>query len=285
MYFKDTSIQLSKIIESNVDSIVKNWLAEKIDTVISEKSVKTLYLTYSLIGSKVDLQGEFNIDAVQDDLKEYILLQNGNIRQLSRMYLLIKVLEADEVFFSPKIANIIQVADTGELETFLKFLILLPNPEKYKTAAVDSLRTNISTVFNAIAFNNPYPGKYFDESQWNQMYLKTAFMQGDLSAIKDIDKRANKDLARIISDYAHERWAASRDIDPYFWRPVTKFLNNDLLKDMQRLLQSENVAENEAAALCLFNSGLKEGQELLKAHPELIENVKNKTISWNSLKR
>lgn len=285
MYFKDTSIQLSKIIESNVDSIVKNWLAEKIDTVISEKSVKTLYLTYSLIGSKVDLQGEFNIDAVQDDLKEYILLQNGNIRQLTRMYLLINVLEADEVFFSPKIANIIQVADTGELETFLKFLILLPNPEKYKTAAVDSLRTNISTVFNAIAFNNPYPGKYFDESQWNQMYLKTAFMQGDLSAIKDIDKRANKDLARIISDYAHERWAASRDIDPYFWRPVTKFLNNDLLKDMQRLLQSENAAENEAAALCLFNSGLKEGQEILKAHPELIENVKNKTISWNSLKR
>ncbi len=285
MYFKDTSIQLSKIIESNVDSIVKNWLAEKIDTVISEKSVKTLYLTYSLIGSKVDLQGEFNIDAVQDDLKEYILLQNGNIRQLTRMYLLINVLEADEVFFSPKIANIIQVADTSELETFLKFLILLPNPEKYKTAAVDSLRTNISIVFNAIAFNNPYPGKYFDESQWNQMYLKTAFMQGDLSAIKDIDKRANKDLARIISDYAHERWAASRDIDPYFWRPVTKFLNNDLLKDMQRLLQSENVAENEAAALCLFNSGLKEGQEILKAHPELIENVKNKTISWNSLKR
>ena len=285
MYFKDTSIQLSKIIESNVDSIVKNWLAEKIDTVISEKSVKTLYLTYSLIGSKVDLQGEFNIDAVQDDLKEYILLQNGNIRQLTRMYLLINVLEADEVFFSPKIANIIQVADTGELETFLKFLILLPNPEKYKTAAVDSLRTNISTVFNAIAFNNPYPGKYFDESQWNQMYLKTAFMRGDLSAIKDIDKRANKDLARIISDYAHERWAASRDIDPYFWRPVTKFLNNDLLKDMQRLLQSENAAENEAAALCLFNSGLKEGQEILKAHPELIENVKNKTISWNSLKR
>ncbi len=285
MYFKDTSIQLSKIIESNVDSIVKNWLAEKIDTVISEKSVKTLYLTYSLIGSKVDLQGEFNIDAVQDDLKEYILLQNGNIRQLTRMYLLINVLEADEVFFSPKIANIIQVADTSELETFLKFLILLPNPEKYKTAAVDSLRTNISIVFNAIAFNNPYPGKYFDESQWNQMYLKTAFMQGDLSAIKDIDKRANKDLARIISDYAHERWAASRDIDPYFWRPVTKFLNNDLLKDMQRLLQSENAAENEAAALCLFNSGLKEGQEILKAHPELIENVKNKTISWNSLKR
>jgi hypothetical protein len=284
MHFKDTGIQLSKIIESNLDTVTENWLADKMNTITQAKSTKDLYLTYSLIATKVALDDTFDTSAFDADLKEYIHVQKGNVQQIVRIYLLLKVLEADEDFFSSKVANIIQVADTSELETFLKFLILLPNPEKYKTSAVDALRTNISTVFNAIAFNNPYPGKYFDEQQWNQMYLKTIFIEGDLSAILDVDERANKDLTRIIFDYAHERWAASREIDPYFWRPVSKFLNKELLSDMKRLLVSENPMENKAAVLCLFNSDHTEALELLKQYPELLEKVKNKTISWSSLK-
>lgn len=284
MYFKNSGSQLSKVIESNVDAEVQQWLTDKIKSTIDKKSTRELYLTYSLIASKIQIQPEFNIVALSDELKEYIKIQNGDIQQIARMLLLIKVLEADEEFFHDKVANIIQVADTGELETFLKFLILLPNPEKYKNTAVDALRTNISTVFNAIAYNNPYPGKYFNDQQWNQMYLKTAFMQGDLNAISDIDERANKDLTRIISDYAHERWAASRDIDPYFWRPVSKFLDDELLKDMRRLLQSENSYENRAGGLCLYYSENETASALLEKESELLAKIKNKTISWNSLK-
>ncbi len=284
MYFKDTGFQLSKIVESNVTLVAQHWLADKIASIIQMQSTKDLYLTYSLIATKIAVESPFDTSAVDADLKEYIQKQKGNIQQITRMYLLIKVLEADEEFFSPKVANIIQVADTSELETFLKFLILLPNPEKYKTAAVDALRTNISTIFGAIAYNNPYPGKYFNEQQWNQMYLKTIFIEGDLNAILDIDERANKDLTRIIFDYAHERWAASRQIDPFFWRPVSNFLNEELLSDMKRLLESENYMENKAAALCLFNSDQTEAQEMLKQYPELLEKITNKTISWSSLK-
>lgn len=284
MYFKNTGVQLSKIIESNVDTVAKSWLTEKIDAIIQSKSTKGLYLTYSLIATKVDPKSTFDISEVADDFKEYVQIQNGNIQQIARMYLLLKVLEADEDFFSPKVAKLIEVADIGEQETFLKFLILLPSPEKYVKGAVESLRTNVGTIFGAIAYNNPYPGLYFNEQQWNQMYLKTIFIEGDLGAILDVDKRANKDLARIISDYAHERWAASRAIHPYFWRPVTKFLNNDLLSDMQRLLGSKNEKENWAAALCLSNSDTSEAKEMLNKYPELLEKVKNKTLSWNSLK-
>ena len=284
MHFKDTEVQLSKIVESNVESVAKNWLTDKIASIIQLQSTKDLYLTYSLIATKIAVKNPFDTSTADAELNSYIQVQKGNIQQIARMYLLSKVLEADEDFFSSKVANIIQVADTSELEAFLKFLILLPNPEKYKTAAVDALRTNISTVFGAIAYNNPYPGKYFNEQQWNQMYLKTIFIEGDLNAILDIDERANEDLTRIIFDYAHERWAASRDIDPYFWRPVSNFLNEELLSNMKRLLESEDQVENKAAVLCLFNSDQAEAHELLKQYPILLEKVKNKTISWSSLK-
>ncbi len=283
MQVENVGVHLSQIVEDHVSTMSKNWLEEKIKHIVDEQSVKDLYLTYSLIGTKIDSEENLEI-ATDSDVGKYLKTQNANIRQVARIYLLVKILEADTDFFATKVANIIQVADTGELETFLKFLILLPDPVRYKTTAVDALRTNIATVFNAITYNNPYPSLFFNDQQWNQMYLKTAFMQGDLSAILDIDKRANTDLARIISDYAHERWAAGRDIDPYFWRPVSKFLNDTLLGDMKRLLASDNPVENKAGALCCYGSDNPEAKKALENHKELIAQIENNTITWENLK-
>lgn len=276
--------QLSKIIDSNVDRETRSWLHAKIDGIINDKSTRELYLTYSLIANKIKETGALNLPIDSSEVTDYLEIQQANIQQLTRIYLLISVLEADGDFFVPKVGNIIQVADTAELETFLKFLVLLPDAQNYKNAAVDALRTNITTVFNAIVLKNPYPALYFDEQQWNQMYLKAAFMQGDLSKISDIDKRANKELTRIISDYAHERWAASRDIDPYFWRPVTKFMDVILLKDMERLLKSDDPLENRAGALCCYYSDEPKARILLETYPEIWKQLENKSISWETLK-
>jgi hypothetical protein len=278
--------RLSEVIKKNGDEATATWLEDRISKTIGEKSTKDLYLTYSLIATKFKKKENLALFFEDSELRDYLEIQKANSQQMARTYLLIRVLKADEVFFAPKVANIIQVADTSELETFLKFLIVLPHPEKYKKVAVDALRTNIATIFNAIALHNPYPSTYFDEQQWNQMYLKTAFMQGDLSAIRDIDKRANKELARIISDYAHERWAASREIDPYFWRPVAKFLDTPLLADMEKLLTSANLMENKAGALCCYYSDDPQAKKLMDTYQsELAMQIKNKKISWENLKK
>ena len=284
MHLKNVGQQLSDIVESYVDVEDRNWLEEKITAITKEKSTRDLYLTYSLTPTKIHSEENLNLIFDDSDLGRYLQIQGANIRQVVRIYLLIRVLNADEEFFIPKVANIIQVADTSELETFLKFLILLPNPENYKTTAVEALRTNIAVIFNALAYHNPYPSLFFNDQQWNQMYLKTAFMQGDLSAIVDIDKRANKDLARIISDYAHERWAASRDIDPYFWRPVSQFLDATLLNDMRRLLESDDPAENKAGALCCSRSDNPEAKNLLENYSGLKAKIESNKISWKTLK-
>ena len=285
MQLENVDQNLLDILNGHVDKGSRNWLEEKINVIVGSQSAKDLYLTYSLIPSKIDLVAELKLSAGISDVNKYLVVQKADSHQITRIYLLRKVLMADKEFFAPKIAKLIEVADTSELETFLKFLILLPSPEDYKNTAVEALRTNISTVFDAIAHHNPYPSQFFDDQQWNQMYLKTAFMQGDLSAILDIDKRANKELTRIISDYAHERWAAGRDIDPYFWRPVSKFLDVALLSDMERLLNSENPIENRAGALCCYHSENPEAKKLLKSHQRMIQQIENKGLSWETLKK
>ena len=203
------------------------WLKDKIEKMAGNKSSKDLFMTYSLLNVKFSASKPISFDDLDNDSSRYFNAHKANILQVARIFLLSEVLSQDIEFYTPKVANIIQVADTGELETFLKYLVLLPNPEAYKQTAVEALRTNIAIIFDAISLNNPYPAKYFNDQQWNQMYLKAAFMERDLSQIESVDERANEDLTRIISDYAHERWAASRKIDPMFWRPVSKFLNEN----------------------------------------------------------
>ncbi len=283
MQSTNTGEELSKIIVHAIDADSKDWMDQKLKKTIQNTSAKDLYLTYSLAATKIKSKQLLDFPIEEGKLKSYLQTQNAQLLQLVRIYLLIRVLEADEAYFSPKVANIIQVADTSELETFLKFLILLPNAEAYKEAGVEALRTNIATIFDAIALRNPYPSLHFNEQQWNQMYLKAAFMERDLHLILDVDERANAPLARIISDYAHERWAASRLIDPLFWRPVTHFLDEDLLLDMKRLLESDIIDENRAGALCCYHSKNEKAQGLLATYPMLKKQLEANKLNWTDI--
>lgn len=262
-----------------------SWLESKIEKLAGDKSSKNLFMAYSLLNVKFDATRPISFKQLDTESASYFSAHRANILQVARIYLLSEVLSYDEEYYTPKVANIIQVADTSELETFLKYLILLPNPEAYKQTAVEALRTNIATIFDAISLNNPYPAKHFNDQQWNQMFLKAAFMERDLSQIESVDERANADLTRIISDYAHERWAAGRKIDPLFWRPVSKFLNEELLNDIKTLLLSDDELENMSGALCCYHSENDKALALLNSKPELKHKIAEGQITWNTIKQ
>ncbi|WP_349352991.1 EboA domain-containing protein [Flagellimonas sp. MMG031] len=273
---------LSDILILNLEKTEFEWLMDAIAQVVDAKSRKDLYMTYSLSTSKIKDAPIHDFGEKDFQWRSYLEQQNASTLEMSRILLLLSVLESDEVFLKP-VQQLIQISDKTELETFLKYLVLLPKSEHFKFAAVEALRTNIATVFNAISQHNPYPARYFTNAEWNQMYLKAAFMQQDLKKIPDVDNMANKDLTRIVSDYAHERWAASRDIDPMFWRPVSPFLEGALIEDMERLFQSENEREQKAATLVCFHSDTEAGKKLLKTHNTHLEQVEKGELTWKNL--
>ncbi len=283
MQLTDSSDQLFEILAHNLEEETLNWLSARLETIISEKSARDLYLSYTLLGNKFHPGQPVKFPETASGVHEYLVAHGASLTEISRVYLLSRVLEADSNYFIPKVAQLIQLADTGELKTFLRYLVLLPHAEAFSQVAVEALRTNIAIIFDAISLDNPYPARYFNDQQWNQMYLKAAFMQRDLSRIREIDRRANKDLARIISDYAHERWAASRDVDPLFWRPVAPFVDGVFINDIKRLLASDNTAEQRAGALCCYHSDSEEARGLLDDYPELTATIKNESLSWNNL--
>lgn len=283
MHLMASGEALLDLLKQYFETTEKDWLLGKIDRVTNLKSARELFISFSLSGSKLqDRQIQWDTED-NSSLAQFFSDRGATALELGRMTLLTLAIESDSAFFVPKVQQLLQIADSKELITILKYLMILPESEKFKNAAVEALRTNIADVFDAIALDNPYPAEYFNEQQWNQMYLKAAFMQRDLGRILGIELRANKELARIISDYAHERWAASRDIDPKIWRPVSNFVEGAVLKDIKRLFESPNPSENKAAALVCYHSALAETKALLNKYPQQMLQLEQQILTWKTI--
>ena len=97
-----------------------------------------------------------------------------------------------------------------------------------------------------------------------------------------MDERANGELANILSDYAHERWAAGRTINPLLWRCVGKFINASIFPDIQRISISENELEREAAALACYDSNYDPAKKLLDTMPSIKSAIEKGELTWQT---
>ncbi len=285
MYSPDL-YQLDRLRSSlpEASAAVTDWIEDKCQQLVAEPVASRFYIALSQCASRFGNESVFDSQAPTEGLgEEYLKKNHITASEYARMWLISTLLKENRAYYGERTRKLIEVADYKELITFLRYLITLPDPEEFHFAAVEALRTNITPVFDAISASNPYPARYFNEQQWNQMYLKAAFMGRDLNEIEGAEERSNANLARIISDYAHERWAAGRQIDPVIWKPVSPFLNEVLLEDMKRLLSSEDPAENEAAALVCQASSSPLSQELLGHYPKLESAAARGLLNWNQL--
>ena len=206
-----------------------------------------------------------------------------NQLQTARIYLLLHFPGKDVEHFLYTLDRLMESADMHEQEAIYAALPLLPYPENLKLRAAEGLRTNITSVFDSIALNNPYPANYLDEQAWNQMIIKSFFLQRPIYQIVDADRRANENLTKILVDYAHERWAAGREVMPELWRFVGPFLTEDYLKDIQKVVDSGEALEKEAVLLACSRSELPAAQERLEAHPEVKSKIEKGEINWEAI--
>lgn len=109
----------------------------------------------------------------------------------------------DEIFYR---------GDNQERAALLAILDQLPEPARFCALASEACRTNVQSVFEAIACNNDYPARFFDDDTFNQMVLKALFIGTSAAAIRGLDARQNPDLIRMAEGYASERRAANRPV-------------------------------------------------------------------------
>lgn len=152
-------------------------------------------------------------------------IRGWTIDRLCRVWLLTQLNSDDKNNYIRMIENLFLAAEMNELVALYSALPLLAHPGSWKFRCTEGIRSNIGTVLEAIMYENPYPSKYLDEPAWNQMVLKAFFTEKNIERITGLDERANERLASILIDYAQERQAAHRTVDPQLWRLVEKFVD------------------------------------------------------------
>jgi len=190
---------------------------------------------------------------------------------------------ADDATFARRLDTLCNAAEVGELVAFYRGLPLYPDPARHALRAAEGVRSNIRLVFEAVAHRNPYPSEQLAETAWNQMVLKALFVGSRLDRIVGLDARANEALAKMLRDYAHERWAAKRVISPELWRCVGPFATGEALSDFLRLFERGSEDEQRAAALALAASKHDDARRLLDSRPELAAAARAGRLGWQAL--
>lgn len=209
--------------------------------------------------------------------------RHWTIDQAARILFLLAAFDGDEEAFVTRLEMVQRDGELGEQIALLRGLALFPAPQRLMAIAGEGIRSAMQPVFEAIAHHNPYPVAYFSEPMWNQMVVKTLFIDSRLGPIQGLDDRRNADLARMLVDYAHERWAASRSVSPELWRCVGPFASDDYFSDLMRVFRSADTTERKAAALALAECPMPQALTALETVPTLWRDIRAGRVGWNDV--
>ncbi|MEB3212066.1 MAG: EboA domain-containing protein [Leptolyngbyaceae bacterium] len=274
---------LKRWLTRQLDESGLGWFEKTLHQLSATPSEQNLFTQFSLAPRRV---GKADLALTFEELSIASTLRSGwnpahwSVDQAARTLILLSFPSTEGDRYVAAIEKLFSAADVAEQVALYQTLPLFPYPERFLNRAIDGLRNHINAVFDAIALHNPYPAEQFSEPAWNQMVLKALFIDSRLSCIQGIDTRANPTLAKMLSDYAHERWAAGRSVNPQLWRPLGPFADGELFEDLKRTLSSPEAFEQQAAALACASASTPEAKALLDTVPDLKQAIEAGTLTW-----
>ncbi|MDF9800676.1 hypothetical protein OKW21_005939 [Catalinimonas alkaloidigena] len=277
---------LYTLIQKNASPEGVEWLDKQLSKLRQEWDYRTFYFSFSsvprFLGKASITYDEASLSKA-NALREGFTPQDWDTTQITRTYILLFLPHDDLKEYALTIDRMCETADMYEQQALYAALPLLPHPKELTGRAAEGIRTNMTNVFDAIALHNPYPADYLEQEAWNQLVLKAVFMGRPLYKIYHVDERANPELARMLIDFAHERWAAHRQISPEIWRFVAPYLNEEYLSELEKSVKDGEPLEVEAALLACSENTYSGGKELLDQHPDVKGRIAKKEINWQSI--
>jgi hypothetical protein len=277
---------LYQIIAKQVDEKAKNWIDQKIELLSKNFSIQNFYTAFTSAPRFVGKQN-LNLNPSEliavEALRKGFTIENWTVDRATRILFILYLPTEDAENHVSILSKVFQTAEVNELVALYSALPLLPFPEKYVYQCTEGIRTNIAPVFEAVALNNPFPAEFLDENAWNQLFLKAIFTGKKIYKIQGIKQRANSTLAQICSDYAHERWAAGRKVTPELWIPIADFINEAILKDLEKLKKSDDMWQKQALVLVCLESSHAQAKESLVGLEDLKEKALKGEFSWESI--
>jgi hypothetical protein len=137
--------------------------------------------------------------------------QGWGVDECGRALLLVRALDGiPSEQHAAVVEDLYRTGETRERQAVLRVLAYLPEPARFTAIAVEAVRANVVPELEAIACENPFPARHFEELAFNQLVMKSLFNGIALRRIEGLPARRSTELRRMVANYAAERRAAGR---------------------------------------------------------------------------
>ncbi|REE97970.1 EboA domain-containing protein [Thermomonospora umbrina] len=140
------------------------------------------------------------------------------VDQAVRAFLLLG-LAAEGEALGEALFDVYRYGDAAEKIAVLRALPLLDAGPHALPIVRDALRTNDTRMIEAAV--GPYAAEHLPDHEYRQAVLKCVFVGVPLREVAGLVRRADRELARMLADYAHERTVAGRDVPEDVW-PIAR---------------------------------------------------------------
>lgn len=269
------------VVKNNISLDAEEWLENFIQSPDQAEQLGKIFVMLPRKTGKLPVAIHSDQQKVLDTAG-FGYIHNWTIDRLSRVWLLGNLNLNDKDLHYSTIDRLFLSAEVNEAVALYSALPFFAHPEIWVKRCAEGIRSNIGSVLEAIMENNPYPAANLDEAAWNQLVLKAFFTEKNIKNIVGLDERANLQLALTLVDYAKERWAAGREVNPQLWRLVAKFINAGIFEDLKTGLQHYDQTEQRAIALAVKESDYQPAKDYINTFPELKLALADGSLNWNS---
>ena len=277
---------LKSVIQKNLTPEAWKWLEDEGLSVRTKNDVAKFNIGFVAMPRKTGKNPLILSPEEQttlEDLRKDMTVTGWTTDRLCRVWLLLQLDPKEKEKYTQVIENLFLSAEMSELVALYSALPLLAYPDFWRKRCAEGIRSNIGQVLESVICNNPYPSEELDEAAWNQLVLKAIFTDKPMLEITGLRKRANPNLAIALTDYAHERWAAFRPVNPLLWICVGPFIHDGNFSDIRRIFSAEDQRDREAAALVCYESNYAPAKQLLEQNPVLKSSIEKGVVTWNAI--
>ena len=279
---------LLKILKNSASPEACGWLDETLAAQREKFEQRPFYYAFSGVSRHFDKKAL--IEVSEDELKALDLekpgftVSNWDEFRLARVILLLVLGRQETPVFLENVNALLNTADIREQVAIFSAFPLLPEADELVPMAKDGLRSNITEIYDSIALDNPFPSEHFSNDAWNQMVLKSFFINRPLYRFYGVDYRANLVLAEALSNFAHERWAAGRWVSPELWRSCANFVSNpQIAEDLEHVAGTDEAGQLEAVALIVAKDESGALDHLRDATKTFLDDVADGRLTWRTL--
>ncbi|MFB2117773.1 EboA domain-containing protein [Parapedobacter sp. 2B3] len=259
---------ISSALKSRLHASTWLWLSAQVESLGADPSQATVVRIFTSLPRQLkadETLSPISLADVPEGLHGLPLaVGEWTVVRLARVWLLMGIPKLDEEAYVQLIERLFKYGDMEELAALYSALPVYHYPEAWLSRCKEGIRSNIGPVRHAVMVNNPYPARFLEEEAWNQLVLKAFFTDEDIPHIIGLKERNNLRLAQALTDYAYERYAAQREINPMLWILVGPFLDARAFDLMERIMENgHHPTERSAIAYAFKHSGYGRARQYL----------------------